>query len=113
MVDDDGLVLLNTSALIEDLGHRVVSVKSAQEALDALERHPSFDLVITDQMMPQMTGVQLRDAILATRPNLPVLIATGYAELPAEASEVPRLAKPFTQQQLAHAIHAARATHEN
>ena len=104
-VDDDALVLTNTAALLEDLGHQVVGAKSGKEALEALATHPEIDLVITDQAMPRMTGLQLRDAILKVRPGLPVLIATGYAEMPAEAAASgPRIAKPFTQRELADAV---------
>ena len=103
-VDDDPLVLTNTAALLEDLGHHVVRARSGREALDLLHAHPDVDLVITDQVMPRMTGLQLREAILKDRPHLPVLIATGYAEMPADAANAPRIAKPFTQRELADAV---------
>ena len=104
-VDDDSLVLTNTAALLEDLGHRVLSAKSGKEALATLETHPDVDLVITDQIMPRMTGLQLRDELCRRRPGLPVLIATGFAEMPAEAvAGGPRIAKPFTQRELADAV---------
>jgi PAS domain S-box-containing protein len=104
-VDDDALVLTNTVALLEDLGHQVVRAKSGKEALVVLEAHPDIDLVITDQVMPRMSGLQLRQAILAVRPGLPVLIATGYAETPDEnGADAPRIAKPFTQRELADAV---------
>ena len=104
-VDDDALVLTNTAALLEDLGHEVVQAGSAREGLDAIAHHPDLDLVITDQAMPQMTGLQLAEAITALRPGLPVIIATGYAETPAGlARDLPRLAKPFTQDELAKAV---------
>jgi CheY-like chemotaxis protein len=107
-VDDDSLVLTNTTALLEDLGHHVLSAKSGKEALEALERRHDVDLVITDQVMPRMTGLQLREAIAQLRPGLPVLIATGYAEMPAEtAAAAPRIGKPFTQRELADAVFEA------
>jgi PAS domain S-box-containing protein len=104
-VDDDDLVLMNTAALLEDLGHEVLQATSGEDALEALERRPDVDLVVTDQAMPRMTGLQLRDRLLHTRPALPVLIATGYAELPEAADpQLRRIAKPFTQDELAAAI---------
>jgi CheY-like chemotaxis protein len=104
-VDDDGLVLTNTAALLEDLGHEVVQASSGKEALAALETRPDIDLVVTDQLMPRMTGLQLREEIAKLRPELPVLIATGFAEMPAgAASDAPRIAKPFTQRELADAV---------
>ncbi|MES2340182.1 MAG: PAS domain S-box protein [Pseudomonadota bacterium] len=103
-VDDDGLVLMNTVAMLEDLGHRVIAVSSAFEALQALGEHP-VDLVITDHAMPHMTGLQLAQEIRARRPDLPILLATGYAELPPGVGEdVPRLPKPYSQAQLARLL---------
>jgi PAS domain S-box-containing protein len=99
-VDDDALVLFNTVAMLEDLGHTVLEAMSGEAAL-ALLRDNKIDLVITDQAMPQMTGAQLIDAIRAQWPGLPVVLATGYAELPAGmARDTPRLAKPFTEADL-------------
>jgi CheY-like chemotaxis protein len=107
-VDDDGLVLMNTAALLEDLGHEVVQAASAKEALEALENSAPFDMVITDQAMPRMTGLQLRDQILRVRADLPVLIATGYAEMPPGTdAALPRISKPFTQRDLMAAIDGA------
>ena len=104
-VDDDALVLINTVAMLEDLGHRVLPATAAKEALATLRRE-SVDLVITDYAMPQMTGLQLAEAIKAERAELPVILATGYAELPADAKPLlPRLSKPFFQRDLAAAIH--------
>jgi CheY-like chemotaxis protein len=104
-VDDDSLVLTNTAALLEDLGHYVLSAKSGKEALATLDTHPDVDLVITDQIMPRMTGLQLREELCRRRPGLPVLIATGFAEMPAEAvAGGPQIAKPFTQRELADAV---------
>ena len=107
-VDDDPLVLANTAALTEDLGHKVLKAASAMEALALLPDHPSIDLVITDQAMPGMTGLQLADELRSMRPQVPIIIATGYAELPADAaSQHLRLSKPFTQDELAEAIGSA------
>ncbi|MER8447927.1 PAS domain S-box protein [Mesorhizobium sp. M1066] len=101
-VDDDVLVLLNTAAMLEDLGHAVTEAHSAAAALDLLEEQP-FDLVITDHAMPKMTGLQLSDAMKTKWPKIPVIIATGYAELPG-AREMNVLSKPFTEKELACSI---------
>ena len=99
------LVLLNTAAMLEDLGHTVLEATSANKALEIIRRDDRIDLVITDQAMPAMTGSELAAAIRAEKPNLPVILATGFAELPPGADEgLPKLAKPFRQQQLAEAI---------
>jgi PAS domain S-box-containing protein len=103
-VDDDALVLINTVAMLEDLGHRVFPATSAKDALATLRRE-AIDLVITDYAMPQTTGLQLAEAIRTHHANLPVLLATGYAELPAHVDlALPRLSKPFLQRDLAVAI---------
>ncbi|MEP6830014.1 MAG: PAS domain S-box protein [Rhizomicrobium sp.] len=103
-VDDDGLVLFNTIAMLEDLGHTALEARSGQEALDILEKNP-VDLVITDQAMPQMSGMQLIAAIRERWPKMPVILATGYAELPAGATrDLLKLGKPFSETDLAGAI---------
>lgn len=107
-VDDDGLVLMNTAVMLQDMGHKVLEATSGSQALDILRREQSVDLVITDHAMPKMTGVQLAAAIKAERPGIPIILATGYAELPAgEDAELPKLGKPFGQQELMQAVAAA------
>jgi PAS domain S-box-containing protein len=104
-VDDDALILVNTAAMLEDLGHEVTIAYSGREALAALAKMARVDLVVTDHAMPGMTGTQLVEEIRRSHPDLPVLLATGYAELPnGESSKVPRLNKPFLQAHLAQAI---------
>ncbi|TAJ97477.1 MAG: PAS domain-containing sensor histidine kinase [Reyranella sp.] len=104
-VDDDALILVNTAAMLEDLGHEVTTAYSGHEALAALERMERVDLVVTDQAMPGMTGTELIAEIRRGHPDLPILLATGYAELPnGESSTVPRLNKPFLQAHLDQAI---------
>jgi len=104
VVDDDPLVLANTAALLEDLGHRVSAVDSGEAALGALRENQTFDILVTDQMMPGMTGTQLADIVKADQPALPVLLVSGYAELSKEGRPLHTLAKPFTQQTLNMAI---------
>ncbi|MBY5409713.1 PAS domain S-box protein [Rhizobium leguminosarum] len=104
-VDDDGLVLMNTTLMLEDLGHTVFEAMAGPEALDIL-RKQQVDLVICDHAMPRMTGSQLADAIRSEWPEMPIILATGYAEIPEGAgiANLPRLGKPFSQAQLAEAI---------
>jgi PAS domain S-box-containing protein len=98
-VDDDDLVLTNTAGMLEDLGHTVFQASSGADALRMLEQG-SVDLVVSDHAMPGMTGAQLADAIEQKLPGLPVIIITGFAELPPHASRRPRLDKPFRQAEL-------------
>ncbi len=106
-VDDDFLIGLATTDLLEDLGHTVIRASSGAEALDILRADEAIDLMITDYAMPGMTGLQLAEQARSMRPELPILLATGYADLPARASlELPRLNKPYQQRQLAEQIKA-------
>ncbi|NNM72737.1 hybrid sensor histidine kinase/response regulator [Enterovirga aerilata] len=107
-VDDDPLVLMNTAAMLEDIGHRVIEATSGEQALRILRRTNEIDLVITDQLMPGMTGAQLIAAIRSEQPDLPVILATGYADVdPAVELDAPRLGKPFLQRDLARAVAAS------
>jgi PAS domain S-box-containing protein len=107
VVEDDHLVLFNTTAMLEEMGHRVLEATSGRQALDIFRREPNIDLVVTDQGMPQMTGAELADAIRTEHARTPILLVTGYAELPPEvATAYPKLSKPFTQKQLADAVDA-------
>jgi len=102
VVDDDPIVLAGTAAMLEDLGHVATEVESAENALQVLQSDANIDLVITDHAMPGMTGTELAKHIRRHWPELPVVIATGYAELPGELDAgVPRLSKPYRQQDLA------------
>lgn len=105
-VDDDALVRMGTVAMLEDLGHAVLEAGSGGDALAILRAGEPVDLVVTDQMMPGMTGLELAEAIRAERPGLPVILATGYSEIPKDALARlgGMLAKPFSQGQLATAI---------
>jgi PAS domain S-box-containing protein len=104
VVDDDALVLLNTATMTEDLGHQVMEATSAKEALAKLRSHP-VDLVITDYAMPQMNGGQLASAITAEWPDIKVIVATGYSEMPEELrGKFERLGKPFWSHDLKAAI---------
>jgi PAS domain S-box-containing protein len=103
-VDDDPLVLENTAAMLMELGHKVLQAQSGPEALQMLDGN-RVDLIVTDYAMPGMTGEELTQRVLATQPELPILMVSGYASLPeGTASSVPKLAKPFKEQELARAI---------
>ena len=105
VIDDDPIVLAGTAAMLEDLGHTATEVESAEQALKILQSDASIDLVITDHAMPGMTGTELAKRIRRKWPELPVIIATGYAELPGELDpSVPRLSKPYRQQDLAGVV---------
>lgn len=111
-VDDDMLVLTNTAAMLEDAGHRVIQAQSGKAALQLLSEN-RVDLLVTDFAMPEMNGAQLASAAQVGWPALPVLLVSGYAELPeGTAEDLPRLAKPFRQNQLLSAAEAAVAARQ-
>jgi CheY-like chemotaxis protein len=100
-VDDDPLIALSTTEMLEDLGHQVIGVNSGVHALDIIKSEQPIDLMMTDHVMPGMTGIELAAASRQLRPSLPILLATGYADLPEGAQlDLPRLAKPYHQDQL-------------
>jgi len=104
-VDDDALVLLNTTIMLEELGHTVVEALSGTDALRLIGDDPEIDLLITDQAMPRMTGLELAAEVAKVRPDLPVILASGYADIEeARALKLPRLAKPFSQTDLAKTL---------
>jgi CheY-like chemotaxis protein len=112
VVDDDLLVITGTAAMIEDLGHRPIEAHSGAEALAMLSSGIKVDVVITDHAMPAMTGLQLAERIQDRFPGLPIILATGYAELPTDpaALGIARLAKPCSQNDIAAAINSALKT---
>jgi signal transduction histidine kinase/CheY-like chemotaxis protein len=100
-VDDDPLIAMSTMEMLEDLGHQVIGANSGLHALDIIKSEQPIDLMMTDHVMPGMTGIELAAASREVRPSLPILLATGYADLPEGAQlELPRLAKPYHQDQL-------------
>ncbi len=104
-VDDDALVRMNTALMLEDLGHVAIEAQSGKAALRMLDEGGLPDIVITDQAMPEMTGVELIEQLAQRYPHIPVLLATGYAELPnGVGAGLQRLAKPFMQEQLNEAL---------
>jgi PAS domain S-box-containing protein len=110
VVDDDELVLDNTAAMLEDLNHDVLRAATPFIALDILDSRSDIDLVLTDQAMPVMTGIQLIEVIRKHAPHMPVILATGYAELSAPVDPaVQRLAKPYTQRDLAEALRGLKS----
>ncbi|MBV1799150.1 response regulator [Siccirubricoccus sp. G192] len=104
LVDDDPLIQAGTAAMLEDLGHHVLVAASGAAALETLAREPC-ELLVTDFAMPGMTGLELAQEVRRRWPGLPMILATGFAELlPGEGDDLPRLAKPYRQEDLAATI---------
>ena len=105
VVDDEDLVRSSTADMLADLGYAVVEAHSAEEALGLLDGGLSPDLLVTDHLMPGLSGADLVRQVAATRP-IQALIISGYAEVEGIAPDLPRLVKPFRQSELAQAIAA-------
>ena len=106
LVEDNPQVRDFAEGLLLDLGCKVVPADSAQAALKLLEAEP-IDLVLSDVVMPGMSGVELARRMLESHPDVPVLLATGYSdEIVKRGSEFEVLAKPFGAADLSKAMAA-------
>jgi CheY-like chemotaxis protein len=91
--------------MIEDLGHTALWVPSGMEALEIIRSDRPVDVVITDHAMPGMTGGALAEAIHKVHPAMPIILATGFADLPGSyAKNLPRLSKPYGPDDLAQIL---------
>ncbi|WP_203234491.1 PAS domain-containing protein [Sphingomonas solaris] len=100
LVDDEELVRQSTADMLADLGYQTIEAASAEEALRLLDKGSYFDFLITDHLMPGMTGVDLARAMRQQRPGMPVLLVSGYAADDGIAPDLPRLTKPFRKDEL-------------
>ena len=109
-VDDEELLVQMAGDMLSQLGYVVTAVTSPQQALQKFqESNPPFDLVITDQTMPHITGTELAQRILAHSPRTPIILLTGYSE--SVSSDTAKqlgiaefIMKPVVEEQLAQAI---------
>ncbi|SMD02021.1 PAS domain-containing protein [Desulfocicer vacuolatum DSM 3385] len=110
VVDDEPMILKLNTAVLEKQGHKVTAFINSVEALEQISREPqNFDLVITDQTMPGMTGVELAEHILTIRAELPIILCTGYSAIISEAEVLAvgikkYLRKPVSRSALYQAI---------
>ncbi|HEX8447667.1 MAG TPA: ATP-binding protein [Sphingomonas sp.] len=102
LVDDEEIVRFATADMLRDIGYSVVEASSASQAMTALRSGVEVDLIVTDYLMPAMTGAAMINELRATGIRLPALLITGYAAAGEDVPpDVPRLAKPFRQVDLA------------
>jgi signal transduction histidine kinase/ActR/RegA family two-component response regulator len=112
-VDDEKALVDIGVQLLEHLGYRVVARTSSIEALEAFRaQHEKFDLVMTDQTMPNMTGEMLAKELLQIRPDIPIVLCTGYSEVISEAQAKALgirqlIMKPFVIREMSEAIRQA------
>jgi PAS domain S-box-containing protein len=104
LVDDEEVVRTSTADMLEDLGYEVRQESSAEAALALVDHGLVPDLLVTDHLMPGMSGVDLVRALRARLSALPVLIVSGYAEAEGIDPDLPRLTKPFRSAELEASI---------
>jgi signal transduction histidine kinase/ActR/RegA family two-component response regulator len=107
LVDDERLVRKGTAEMLRSLGHNVVEAEGGADALSELLGSPDIDLVVTDFKMPRMDGAELARRVHVARPNMPILLISGYTGGTVPAMDVIRLDKPFGLNELSHALHRA------
>jgi CheY-like chemotaxis protein len=95
---------MSTADMLMDLGYSVIEAASGEEAVKLIDAGQHFDLLVTDHLMPGMTGTALAHAVRAKHPNIPVLLVSGYAEHDGIEPGLPRLIKPFRSDQLAGSL---------
>ncbi|HVG49887.1 MAG TPA: PAS domain S-box protein [Rubellimicrobium sp.] len=104
LVDDEDLVRAMAADMLTDLGYAVIEASSADEALDLISQGLAPDLLVTDHLMPGLTGTELARMVQARHPGFPVLIVSGYADTDGIAPDLPRLTKPFRRADLAASL---------
>jgi len=81
LVDDEKVIVKTTKQMLDRLGYNVIALTSSVDALEVFQENPeNFDVVLTDLTMPDMTGVQLSQKLRGIRPDIPVIIFTGFSE---------------------------------
>jgi signal transduction histidine kinase/CheY-like chemotaxis protein len=100
MVDDEDLVLTMGETILSAYGYRVVTANSGRKALDALTANHSIDLVITDLVMPAMSGRELIEHIHRASPAMRILCTSGYVWPAGHHDQATYLQKPFSSQDL-------------
>ena len=109
-VDDEEIIINSVRNMLEHLGYRVTALTDSREALQLFSEDPSrFDLVLTDQTMPFMTGEDLGKEMMRLRPDIPIILSTGYSDLiSAEAAMAMGfrgyIMKPFTLRESAELL---------
>jgi PAS domain S-box-containing protein len=110
VVEDNPDVKSVAVSLLEQLNYKVISVDSGRAALDLIESGEQVDMVFSDVMLPgEVDGVQLAKALRERRPDLPVLLTSGYAEALTRSQGIPLLRKPYRMAALADALHGVLA----
>jgi two-component system, cell cycle sensor histidine kinase and response regulator CckA len=115
LVDDEESMRVTCGRLLSSMGYQVTCAADSREALQTLQRDPSaFDLVLTDQSMPHLSGVELARELHRLRPEIPVVLTSGYSEslqgkTPEALGVHSILWKPYTLDELSRTVGEALA----
>ena len=110
-IDDEEILAEMGRSVLERLGYKVVVQTDSTQALRDFADHPdAFDLVVTDQTMPKMTGMALAEKLLRIRPDIPIVLCTGYSDLVSEETARAKgirelVMKPVARKEMAEVIH--------
>lgn len=107
VVDDEDLVRHGTGEMLRTLGHHVVEAGSGSEALAVLAKRPDVEALVTDYKMPRMDGAELARRVRACRPEVAILLISGFTGAADPIDKLPRLNKPFGLSELAEGLQAA------
>jgi len=104
LVEDEVMLRLLAMEMLEEAGFQVFEAADGLEGLELLKSHPEISLLVSDIKMPRMDGYALAEAGLALKPDLKILLMTGYAQSPPPAllkqADVQILHKPFNLERL-------------
>ncbi|WP_313537490.1 PAS domain-containing protein [Sphingomonas sp.] len=104
LVDDEELVRLSTADMLTEIGYAVIEAASGEEAMQIVTNGVGFDILLTDHLMPGITGTDLARLVRMARPEVPALLVSGYAETDGVDPDLPRLIKPFRKDELASSL---------
>jgi CheY-like chemotaxis protein len=104
LVDDEELARMSTADMLQELGYRVVETDCAENALRLLLDGLQPNILVTDHLMPGITGTELARTVRKQHPAIRVLLVSGFAEVDEIAADLPRLTKPFRQHELAQSL---------
>ncbi len=113
VIDDEEIQAQTLQTMLERLGYRVVAESNSRKAIEIFKGDPqAFDLIVTDQEMPLLPGTKLAEAILKLRPEIPMILCTGYSEVVDEDSAKSLgirifLMKPYSVREMAEAVRKA------
>jgi CheY-like chemotaxis protein len=109
VVEDDPDIRTMVETCLTAMGCETVAAASGNEALRIIESDPTIDLMLTDVMMPGISGITLAKRVMQARPDVRILLISAYMDEDVQPEDLPLLRKPFRYEDLESAVFAARA----